>query len=1111
MKLRRYFGGSLAHYWKLNVAVVVGVAMAVSTLAGALLVGSSVRASLRAIVLARIGATDFALTAPHYFRASLAEELAVAGEGAVRAAYGFVSLEGSISHEPSGRRASRVAVYGVDEGFFSFHGVSAPELGAREALLSPSLQAELAGEVGDVLLLQVGIAERVPGSSLFGRRDEPAQTLRLRSAGVLPRRRLGEFSLRANQQAVRAVFLPLERLRRATGQREATNTVLISTTDEPVDQARIVSAVTAAWKLPDLGLRVRPLDERGALSLESETAMLDEGLLDAAHAAASNAGLEGHELLTYLANTIRVGEREIPYSLVTGVERESAAVGEAPMVAADAIVLNEWAARELRAVVGDPVDLEYYLWHESGELEIRTASFTLTGTVPLRGASADPTLAPDYPGITDSLRLSDWDPPFPVDLSRIRDRDEDYWDRHRTTPKAFVPIERARELWRHRRGRATSLRLPVAANDLASVATSYADRLRSGLDPLQHGLHLEAVRARGLQAARGATDFGEYFGYFSFFLIAAALLLAALFFRLGIEQRLREVGLLRAVGFDSRRVRYVFLGEGVALALLGSVMGALGAYAYAGLMMLGLRTVWSEAVGTSQLELVVTPVALIGGVIGGLLSATLCIALTLRGLERLSTRSLLSGSREILAAARLEAGARSRAIAWGGAALALALVAASALRLIPDVAGFFGAGGALLVASFAASWRWLSSGASLAAAGGRGAIWLGARNASFRPGRSVLGIALIAFASFVIVAVGAFRHEGVETSEDPGSPSGGFPLLAESLVPLHHDPDSRAGRVALGLDEAAFEGLTFSRFRLRPGEDTSCLNLYRPADPRILAPSRDFVEQARFSFAASLAETDRERENPWLLLDRETRDGAIPAIADQNSLMYVLHKSLGDSLEIPRPGTTPLRLEIVAALKKGLFQSELLISEQHFLRAFPDRAGYRFFLIDAPRTQLGEASGALESRLVDFGLDVEPTGERLASFNRVENTYLATFQTLGALGLLLGTVGLATVLIRNALERRRELALLRAVGYRGRHLTAMIVAENVVLLGLGLTIGTVCALVAIAPAAFGQGGHLPIGTLARLLGAVIATGLGVSWLAVTVIRRWPLLESLRTE
>ena len=65
-----------------------------------------------------------------------------------------------------------------------------------------------------------------------------------------------------------------------------------------------------------------------------------------------------------------------------------------------------------------------------------------------------------------------------------------------------------------------------------------------------------------------------------------------------------------------------------------------------------------------------------------------------------------------------------------------------------------------------------------------------------------------------------------------------------------------------------------------------------------------------------------------------------------------------------------------------------------------------------------------------FGGDATSTAERLARFHRVENTYLSTFQTLGGLGLLLGTVGLATVLLRNVLERRRELALLAAVGYR---------------------------------------------------------------------------------
>src|SRR4029077_16502561 len=108
-------------------------------------------------------------------------------------------------------------------------------------------------------------------------------------------------------------------------------------------------------------------------------------------------------------------------------------------------------------------------------------------------------------------------------------------------------------------------------------------------------------------------------------------------------------------------------------------------------------------------------------------------------------------------------------------------------------------------------------------------------------------------------------------------------------------------------------------------------------------------------------------------------------------------------------------------------------------------------------------SGPLESALSDYGFDVTSTAARLAAYHRVENTYISTFQTLGALGLLLGTIGLAAVLARNVLERRRELALLSAVGYRRFNLTVMILAENALVVIGGLAIGTACALVAIIP------------------------------------------------
>jgi ABC-type antimicrobial peptide transport system permease subunit len=153
----------------------------------------------------------------------------------------------------------------------------------------------------------------------------------------------------------------------------------------------------------------------------------------------------------------------------------------------------------------------------------------------------------------------------------------------------------------------------------------------------------------------------------------------------------------------------------------------------------------------------------------------------------------------------------------------------------------------------------------------------------------------------------------------------------------------------------------------------------------------------------------------------------------------------------------------------------------------------------------------LEEGLADFGFDAGTTRDRLAAFHRVENTYLSTFQSLGGLGLILGTIGLAAVLLRNVLERRQELALLQAVGYRKIDLAGMVVAENGVLLVLGLTAGTSCALLAILPAWMSRGQGFPLLMLTLTLAGVVFVGLGSSLVAVFAAFRSPLLPSLRSE
>jgi len=639
------------------------------------------------------------------------------------------------------------------------------------------------------------------------------------------------------------------------------------------------------------------------------------------------------------------------------------------------------------------------------------------------------------------------------------------------------------------------------------------------LNPTLMGVVVLPVRSEGLQASRGATDFGEYFLYFSFFLVVSALLLTALFFKLGVEQRIREIGTLRAIGFGPSKTRALFLIEGLILSMIGSLLGALGSIAYGQFMMFGLRTWWVDAVGTNALKLHVSPQSLVIGVAGGILAALICIALTLRALRRRSTRSMLTGAvsdtqsgtdkrRRLITSVRL-------AVLF--TTLGLLLIFAAAFGFVGQVAGFFGGGTLFLAALLCYQSNLLrrSPQSFLSAE----VLWpiarTGFRNARHRPARSLLCIALIASAVFIIVAVDSFRHREGLASLERKSGTGGYSLLAESVVPLVNDPNSREGQESLNLanidSDPALTGVTFTRFRVQPGDDASCLNLYQPRNPKIVAPTDDFINSGRFTFQSSLAAGDQEAANPWLLLNREFPDGAVPVIADANSLTYVMHLKLGDDFLLPH-GSDTIRLRVVAALSDSLFQSELLMSEKNFIRLYPDRQGYTFFLIDLPEADRAQTTAtALEERLSDFGFDVQPTAERLATFHRVENTYLSTFQMLGGLGLVLGTIGLAAVLLRNVLERRRELALMRAVGYNSRHFAVMIISENALLLFAGVASGTVCALLAILPVVLARHGQFAQISLGLLLLAVLVSGLAASIAATWVAIRTPLLQALRAE
>ena len=1082
---------NLRYYKATNAMVVLGVAVAVAVLAGALLVGASVRESLRDIALSRLGATEVVVSAPTLFRAPLADDMKLRSAP-------MIVIGGAVSHDESRRSAGRVMVYGIDDRFGEFHGINGLTLDNREAFISPALAAELGAADGDGITLRVARPTDIPLSTLQGRRDITGQRIRLTVKRVLDRAALAEFSLAPAQGPVLALYVPMSRLQRDLSLGDRANTMLVKGVGTDFSSSSFFeNQLKQNVSLEDLGVTTRP-GPGGITVVESRAGFITDDLAQRIAEIAAQDGRSISRTLTYVANGIRIGDREIPYSTIAAIEQlppTSSANLSRPLF------LNEWAAQDLGARVGDPVTLDYYLWSDEQGLQTRSADFTFAGVVPMNGIGGDQTLTPEYPGISDAPDMTSWDPPFPVDLKRVRPKDEDYWDKYRAAPKAFISLDDGQELWGSRYGRVSALR--VGGN--ATIDPQ-------AIDPAIAGFVARHVRSDAEAAAQGTTDFGEYFLYFSFFLVVSALLLAYLFFAVGLEQRTQEIGLLAAVGFSPGQIRRNFISEGAVLAGIGAVIGTAAAVGYGAAIMYGLRTWWVGAVGTTELTLHVAPGWLVLGVIGALLAGLLAIWSGVRAMTRRTARSLLKGDAEprTRAAATATKAVAAILIALGGA-----LLIAAATGALNPTAGFFGAGGTWLVGALcAASVALRRRRASTSLGHGVPAMFrLGVRHASVRPARSVLSLALIAFACFVLVSVGAFRKDVSASAGDRTSGIGGYALMAESVAPLMHDPNTRDGRDGLGLAGAdqIVSATSITRFRLRPGDETSCLTLYKPTNPRIIAPEQRFLDDSRFTFASSMAQTPEEIANPWRLLNRTFDDGAVPAVADQTTLMYVLHLGVGDDFVFTPEGQAEVRLRIVGALADSVLQSELIIGEASFVRLFPRNEGYRVWMIETPGGNAAEVTTHLEDRLSDYGVDVFSTQERWASYHQVENTYLATFQALGSLGLLLGTIGLGAVLARNVLERRREMGLLAAVGYAPGNIRSMVLSEGMGLVLGGLLIGTLCAAVAIAPALRDRAQSLPIVSLLSLLIGVVITGAIASLAAIKLTTRTPVVQAIKSE
>lgn len=1070
---------SLVWHWRTHVGVVAGAAVATTMLVGSLIVGDSVRVSLRDLALQRLGSVASAMnTGDRLFREGLADDMADRLGDRVAP---VLLLGGAAATPDGGARASNVQILGVDQRFWEL-GNTAVALGDDGCAINERLAAQLGVAVDDVIVVRMNQPSALPRDAPLATVDDSIAAVRLTVREIVTAEQFGHFNLRADHVVPMNLYLPLTLLQDRLEAPDRANVLLAAHADD----AAVDRALADSWQLADVSFQVQRVGKSASFELTSDRVFFD-----------APDTLGGPEYLTYLVNALASDTNTTPYSMVTATDDQQL-TGD---VADDQIIITQWLADDLGVESGESITLRYYVMGPMRELIEREAAFRVSRIVPIEGAYADPTLMPAFPGLAEAEHCRAWDPGFAIDTAKIRDKDEAYWDAHRGTPKAYITLEAGRRLWGNRFGDTTAVRFGIGRSAGRVTVHDAEAFVRQRLDVSQLGLRFEPVRQQAITASQQGP--AAYFGYmfigFSFFIILAAVLLMTMLFVFSVEQRTPQIGTLKAIGFTAGSTGRLLVGEGFILAIAGVAIGVPLAIGYTAVMLHGLATWWADAINGASIAYHATPTSIVAGAAASLLVCLGSMALSLRTRLKAPARTLLGGEIAVDAAAvarpRVPAVVAALALAGSLAMAALSFGAGASAQ-----AGlFFGAGFLMLLAcggALAAALRGLAlrhRAAELSFA------QLAVRNTTRRRGRSMAVAVLMATGVFLVVAVGANRKSADGSIDNPKGPAGGFQLIAESTLPIYHG----LIRDEAGEPDAELAGASVVACRVAVGDDASCLNLNRAATPRLIGVRPDDLND-RFTIGQAIDEPT------WRLLDTPTSDQRIiPAIADKPTAMWGLGLSLGDTLSYTDESGRPFKVRLVGLLESSVLQGNIIISADAFTRLYPSTSGYRLFLIDTDSPTA--VSQHLTRRYADRGMTVTSSQQRIAAFMSVENTYLSIFQSLGAMGLLIGTVGLGVVVLRNMLERRRELALLRAVGYTRPRIGRLIVIEHAMLLVAGMVAGVVSAAVAVWPAIASGTGQVPIGSLLGWLTVIAIVGVVSVVLATAAAVRGPLLTALRSE
>jgi len=938
------------------------------------------------------------------------------------------------------------------------------------AFVNSALSYRLGITRGDRLRVVVD-PDLLTESTLFGYGSVGERILNLSVEEVVEDRGIGRFREDAVDRVDPLVFVELAELQRQLGLDRHVNTVLLDTSDDPsITPDRIREGLDRAITASDGGMEIRRANAAGGYLVHSK-----DFFFDPEEKGCTCEG--GVETLSYFVDGMSSDGGELSYSVIGS--RSDMNLGP------DEIMVSNWTAHHLGVGPSDQVNVSFRTVTPFGTLQEGHARFRVAGIYPMVGLEAEPALIPPIQGITDEASCASWDPSFNVNISSIQDDDLEYWNLYRTTPKAFISIHRARELWSISTGNTTAVWYPEGNVSILTADLNDSVTL-SSLDA-----SVVSLKQNALDSSRGISIFPAMFLTFGMVVLLASLLIMAATVRALSMSRARDWGMIRALGVKTRGVGFAGVCEAVPSLLAGSVLGVALGWILSHLVNQGLNSAWSTTVEGSSVPFFISPLSVVMAVSSGLL-----IALVLVLMSTLWETGRVRNANIARSDSTVDVGSGCRPVAaYSG--IILTAAGLSVILLGHRTSGFD------MAWSFMAGALGLASGITLAiyshvskTTSSSATSLMVTSNLARRCRRNAsvaLTMALCLTLASSLTVVEGMLVGGLNEQET--AYGGGADFLVQTDLPFK-------GMLSSIEDEL---DCSVTAFLARGTEGGKCSNLNAPFPPRLLGVPIQMHSGLSFGLSQRDDRFGSDGE-AWQGLQGEV-DGKVPIMADINTLLWIYHENLGSTFTISGEDGEDRQLLVIGVLEPSVLTGSFVLGEDHLRELFPASSGNTFFLLSGETG--GEFSGTDPDTIADAFDQYSPVvslPSDLALENlEAEMSYLSLFRDYLLLGVVSAfAAGGVFAHLRNV-GNRREMELLRSVGVGRKRALGFLMMENFTVFfisGAGAVGGTVVASVVLWSTGFGTG--LSSDALLRgltVVGSVLAVALVMNYISAAVSTR----------